>query len=279
MALYNRLKEINSIVGRNLLRSSNLTLVEYYNSIENKNTAAGFFTPFMIEAGATDEFITVGDVLQRNKYFGTLDRFLSKIQKNESFSRLKNTNNKDVLFTDSGNIKLLTGDTASYGYLQSSVLINMVELNDNATDDSNLAAPFDFFIRKYRLVGKVICLDAMGQSTYVIPLGIISNDDLTEEAFISGGANNNSVSCNDTLFINVNTPLNNDSYVTNFATGDYVSATNGFLSFDNTITGPGDYYVFLTISAAVPMSAVVNIDQVIEVQSPAPTVSVSFQTV
>ena len=100
MALYNRLKEINSLVGTNLMRSSSLTLVQYYNSIEDKNSSAAFFTPFMIEAGATDEDITVGDILQRNKYFSALDRFLSKLQRNQSFSKLKNTNNKDVLFTE-----------------------------------------------------------------------------------------------------------------------------------------------------------------------------------
>ncbi len=278
MALYNRLKEINSLVGTNLMRSSSLTLVQYYNSIEDKNSSAAFFTPFMIEAGATDEDITVGDILQRNKYFSALDRFLSKLQRNQSFSKLKNTNNKDVLFTEKGNVNLLLGDTDSYGYPGSTVLINMVEVNDNMTDDTNVTAPFDLFTRKYRLVGTVGCGEP-AETAYIIPLGIISNDDLSENLTVRGGASNSSVSCDDTVFINVSTPLNNDSYVTNVSTGDYVSATNGFLSFDNTLTGPGDYYVFLTLSSSVAMTATVNLDEIIEVQSPAPTASVSFQTV
>jgi len=278
MALYNRLKEINSLVGTNLMRSSNLTLIEYYNSIEDKNSAAAFFTPFMIEAGATDEDITVGDIIQRNKYFGALDRFLSKLQKNQSFSKIKNTDNKDVLFTQNGNINLLLGDTASYGYPSSSVLINMVEVNDNMTDSTQLVTESDLFTRKYRLVGTVGCGEP-AETGYVIPLGIISNDDLSEELIVRGGASNSSVSCDDTVFINVSTAFNNDSYVTDVSTGDYVSATNGFLSFDNTITGPGDYYVFLTLSSSVAMTATVNLDEIIEVQSLAPTASVSFQTV
>ncbi len=121
MALYNRLKEINSLVGRNLLRSSNLTLVEYYNSVQDKNTPAGFFVPFMNDNGIDATLTTVGEVLQRNEYFNILDKFLSNIQKNESFDKLKNTKNKNVLFTENGNVELLSGDTATYGYHQSSV--------------------------------------------------------------------------------------------------------------------------------------------------------------
>ncbi len=280
MALYNRLKEINSLVGRDLLRSSSLTLVRYYNSIEDKNSAAAFFTPFMIEAGATDEDITVGDILQTNKYFSVLDRFLSKLQRNKSFSRLKNTDNKDVLFTESGNVNLLLGDTDSYGYPGSNVKINMVEVNDNITDPTETAAPFDFFTRKYRLVGNISLGDGIdGESAYVLPLGIISNDDLTESITVRGGSSNSTVNANDSVFIDVTTPLNNDCYVTESGSGNYISATNGFISFDNTLIGPGDYYVFLTLSSSVPMDAVVNLDHIVEVSSPAPIASVSFQTV
>lgn len=277
MALYNRLKEINSVVGVNLLRSSNLTLVEYYNSVQDKNTAAGFFVPFMEDNGVdVPNETTVGEVLQRNEYFNILDKFLSKIQKNESFNKLKNTNNKDVLFTENGNVELLSGDTATYGYPQSSVLINMVEVNDNMTDENDF--PTDTFYRKYRLVGTINC-NELGESAYIFPLGIISNDDLSEAISVRGGSSNSTVSCTDTLFIDVTTTFNNDSYVTDVATSDYVSATNGFLSFDNTLTGPGDYYVFLTLSAAGSIKATVNLDHVVEVQSANPLVGVSFQTV
>ena len=51
------------------------------------------------------------------------------------------------------------------------------------------------------------------------------------------------------------------------------------MNLDNTITGPGDFYVFLILSSSVAMDAVVNLDHTIEVFSPTPTVSVSFQTV
>ena len=280
MALYNRLKEINSLIGVNLLRSSNLNLGEYYDSIQNKNSAAGFFTPFMIEAGIDAKGITVGDILQRNQYFYLLDRFLSKIQENENFSKIKTTNNKDVLFTENGNVTLLLGDTESYGYPGSSVKINMIEVNDNITDPTETAAPFEFFTRKYRLVGTIGLGDGMdGETTYILPLGIISNDDLTESITVRGGSSNNTVNANDSVFIDVTTPLNNDCYVTETGSGNYVSATNGFISFDNTLIGPGDYYVFLTLASSVPMDAVVNIDQIVEVSSPAPIASVSFQTV
>lgn len=277
MALYNRLKEINGIVGRNLLRSSNLTLVEYYNSVQNKNTPAGFFTPFLVDNGVDGTLTTVSEVLQRSEYFNILDKFLSNIQKNESFNKLKNTKNKDVLFTENGNVELLSGDTATYGYPQSSVLINMVEVNDNMTDE-NGGTPSDTFYRKYRLVGTINC-NELAETAYVFPLGIVSNNDLTEVISVRGGSSNSTVSCTDTLFLDVTTPFNNDSYVTDVATNNYVSATNGFLSFDNTLTGPGDYYVFLTLSAAGNMKATVNLDHVVEVQSANPLVGVSFQTV
>ena len=276
MALYNKTKEINSLVGTNLLRFSNLDLLTYYKSIEDKNTPAAFFVAYMVESGIPDT-TTVGSVLQTNKYFSTLDKFLSKLKRNQSFSQLKNTNNKDVLFTKNGNVNLLSGDTATYGYPGSAVLINMVEVNDNMTDETNVSAP-PLFTRKYRLVGTIYC-DEANEATYILPIGIVSNNDLSEPLIVKGGATNSTVSCDDTVFINVSTPLNNDSYVTDVSTGDYVSATNGFLSFDNTLTGPGDYYVFLTLASSTDMAATVNLDETIEIVSTSPLASVSFQTV
>lgn len=273
MALYNRLKQINSVIGGNILRFSNLSLRDYNQTITDKNTAAGLLMSVLRKNGV-DSRITISELLFNSEYFNILNNFLSLAQTNDVVDAKKSVVNQWGLFTETGNVQLLAGDTESYGYPNSSIQINMVEINDNQTQSGD-----ELFTKKYRLVGTVNLQEA-AETAYVLPLGIISNESLEEEVIIRGGAGNSSVSCLDTLFIDVTTPLNNDSYVTNIATGDYVSATNGFLSFDNTIIGPADYTVFLTLSSSVAFNATVNIDTIIEATSFGSTsFQVGFQTV
>lgn len=273
MALYNRLKEINSVIGENILRNSNLSLSEYNDTITDKNTAAGLLMTVLRQNGVNSA-ITISELVSRSEYFGVLGNFLALAQTNQHVDSNKSVVNSWGLFTETGNVQLLAGDTASYGYPASSVEINMVEVNDNQTQSGE-----DVFTKKYRLVGSVSLSEA-AEATYVLPIGIISNESLEVPVSIRGGAVNSSVSCTDTLFIDVTTPLDNDCLVTNVATGDYVSATNGFLSFDNTILGPADYVVYLTLAAGVNFNATVNIDAIIEATSiEFPDFQVGFQTV
>lgn len=273
MALYNKLKEINSIIGVNVLRSSNLTLDGYDRNLTDKNTAAGLLVATLKQSGVSGE-LTIGEIFSRNQYFSILNRFLSIAQTNSRVDGNKSVVNSYGIFTNTGNVQLMSGDTTSYGYPGSNVQINLVEINDNQTNSTEQE-----FTKKFRLVGEVN-LSEPAETTFVVPLGIISNNSLSEEIIIRGGATNSSVSCLDTLFIDVTTPLNNDCYVTDVATGDYVSATNGFLSFDNTILGPADYVVYLTLSSSVALSATVNVDAIIEATGFNSTnFQVGFQTV
>lgn len=273
MALYNRLKEINSIIGENVLRSSNLTLDKYNDNITDKNTAAGLLVTTLKQNGISGE-LTIGEIFSRNEYFSVLNRFLGIAQTNSVVDGNKSVVNSWGIFTDTGNVQLMSGDTTSYGYPSSGVQINMVEINDNQTQSTD-----EIFTKKFRLVGTVN-LSEPAETTFVVPLGIISNESLEEEIIIRGGAANSSVSCTDTLFLDVTTSLNNDCYVTNVATGDYISATNGFLSFDNTIIGPADYVVYLTLASSVALNATVNVDAIIEASSFNSTnFQIGFQTV
>ena len=118
-----------------------------------------------------------------------------------------------------------------------------------------------------------------------VPFAVISNGNPSISAEVDLGSSNNSVSCDDFVFIRLNTPLADGCLVTD-AANSFVSVTFANLSLDNvSYVGPGspftsdDYVVFLTMStAATPtFSCKVNIDHVVTISSADPNAFLSFE--
>lgn len=281
MALYNRLKQLNSSVGINLLSVGNKTLDNFFSTLSDKNSNAGLFVNFLKEKGLSGN-LTIKNIFSRKQYWFLLNQYLKKAGRNSTSDSIKGNTNKFGLFTSTSNNDLLEFDMSGIaGYPNSTAYCSLQEISDNSTIDES-GTPI--FVKKYRLVGE-ITLNEPATNLYLVPFAVVSNSNPSVVAAIDLGASDNSVSCSDNTFIRLNTPLTEGCLVTG-PLGDYESLTFANLSLDNvTYVGPGspytsdDYVVFLTMftSAVVNFSCKVNLDHIITITSNDPNTSISFE--
>ena len=280
MALYNKLKQLNSAVGINLLSVGNKTLDDFFSSLGDKNSNAGLFVTFLKGKGLSGN-LTVKNVFSRRQYWFLLNQYLQRANRNDTSDTIKGNTNKFGLFTTTSNNDLLEFDMAGVaGYPNSSAYCKLQEISDNSTIDES-GKPI--FVKNYRLVGE-ITLDEV-TNLYLVPFAVISNGNPSISAEVDLGSSNDSVSCDDSVFIRLNTPLADGCLVTD-AANSFVSVTFANLSLDNvSYVGPGspftsdDYVVFLTMStAATPtFSCKVNLDHVVTISSADPNAFLSFE--
>jgi hypothetical protein len=267
MGFYNKKDEFYRLVGNNVANKTNQTIDNFLNSIPNKYSNAGLILNH-IKGGGVSGNTTIGRLLSTPEYFGLINEGIRLANITNTTDFYQEVLDKQSTYTEQNNVINNANQIDYLGYSGGSICYTSLSEVGESIIIKSVPTVGDLKNKIFRLNGFVY-LNESDESSYVIPLGLLSLDgDYTNIGF---GDNQNSVTTTVSSYGNVGTSLSVGSVLT-LASDDQstVGATQARLVIDSNLLSPplslDDYVIYLIVKSTDNFNkTVVHINQDINI--------------